>query len=118
MTDEFDVRISLYDGDSLEVIAASNGDIYTLELGQNLTMSCTVDSVTQPQRTWIKRTYQGNETVENQQSKPVFSSSGFGWTSTITIPLFNYTDTGHYRCSATTENNTRTDSVTIFIRGK
>ena len=114
---EFAVKLSLHDGNSYQEIPA-NDSTYTIERGQSLVLFCNVTSITWPQRTWSKRTYQGYETVQSQEFQPEFSSSGFGWTSTINIPQFNYTDSGNYSCSGAAGSNYGIDYATLYINGK
>ena len=91
---------------------------YKIALGKSVILTCTVVSIARPQRIWSKRTYQGYEAAESQEFKPEFTSSGFGWTSTITIPQFNYTDSGNYSCTGTEGSNYSVDYVTICTHGK
>jgi hypothetical protein len=117
LTDEFDVKVSLHDDNSF-VVEPGNDGTYKIQLGQSVMLSCTVVSITAPQRIWSKRTYQGYETVQSQEFQPVFSSSGFGWASTINIPQFNYTDSGNYSCTSTVEGSSGIDYATLYVYGK
>jgi hypothetical protein len=107
----------LLDGNSYQEIPENSGT-YTIKLGQSVVLSCNATSITQPQRTWHKRTYQGNEIVQSQEFQPEFSSSGFGWTSSINIPQFTYTDSGNYSCSGTDGSNYGFDFATLYVEGK
>ena len=117
LTDEFNVQVLIYENSSFMVEPENDGS-YKIELGKSVMLTCAVVSIAQPQQIWSKRTYQGYEAVESQEFKPEFTSSGFGWTSTITIPQFDYTDSGNYSCTGTDGNNHSVDYVTICTHGK
>ncbi|CAB4025155.1 protocadherin Fat 4-like, partial [Paramuricea clavata] len=114
---EFAVKLSLHDGNSYQELPTNDGT-YIIERGQSLVLFCNVTSITWPQRTWSKRTYQGYEAVQSQEFQPEFSSSGFGWTSTINIPQFNYTDSGNYSCSGAAGSNHGIDYATLYINAR
>ena len=114
---DFAVKLSLHDGYSFAEIPG-NGGRYDIQLGQNVILFCNVTSITRPQRSWNKQTYQGYEAVQSREFQAEFSSSGFGWSSSVHIPQFNYTDSGNYSCSGTVGSNHGIGYATLYVEGK
>ena len=114
---DFAVKLSLHNGNSFAEISG-NGGRYDIQLGQNVILFCNVTSITRPQRIWNKQAYQGYEAVQSMEFQEEFSSSGFGWSSSVHIPQFNYTDSGNYSCSGTVGSNHAIEYTTLYVEGK